>query len=352
MADLKNLHKEITEKVNIASTLKELDDVRIYALGKKGIITEEFKKMGSLSDEEKKSFGKEINNLKEDITKVITEKKEELEDKEINAKLENERIDVTLPVYDNKQLGRLHPISRTIEELTEIFSAIGFRMAQGPEIEDDYHNFSALNLPPHHPARDTQDTFYLKSGNVLRTQTSNVQIREMTEKGAPIKLFSPGKVFRREMDATHAAQFHQLEALYVDKNVTMRDLIGCLQYFISTFFEKEVEIRLRPHYFPFTEPSGEIDVKCKKSKEKFIVGEGDDWIELLGCGMVHPNVLKNCNVDPKIYQGYAFGIGIERFAMLKYGMPDIRGFYASDIKWMEHFGFLPIETPSNAEGLS
>jgi phenylalanyl-tRNA synthetase alpha chain len=351
--DTNQIKKEILEKIKNAETSSDIEQIRIYTLGKQGVLTNEFKNLSQLEGNEKKSRGQKLNDLKNELTSAIENKMEELESKELNEKLKKVIIDITLPTYDNHPNGRIHPITQTINEITTIFADMGFSIAEGPQIEDDYHNFEALNLPPHHPARDMQDTFYLKNGNVLRTHTSSVQIREMSQKGVPIKIISPGRTYRYDSDQTHSPMFHQFEGLVIDKNINMGHLKGCLQEFCEAYFEtKNIPLRFRANYFPYTEPSAEVDIGCTFENGDFIIKEGGNWMEILGCGMVHPNVLKNCGINPDEYQGFAFGTGIERIAMLKYGIRDIRSFHASDLRWIKHYGFLPFEVPNNSEGLS
>ena len=279
--------------------------------------------MATLSNEERAVVNAENTELRQ----LFKEKQTELENATLNAKLATEYIDVTLDTQPENH-GTLHPLTQSLKELSGIMESFGFTLWTGPEIEDDWHNFTALNTPEYHPARDMQDTFFLENGNVMRTQTSAIQIRAMEKHGAPIKIFAIGSTYRKELDATHSAMFGQMEGLYIDKNVTMSDLIATLRALLSKFFERDIEIRIRPSYFPFTEPSVEFDMKW-----------GDDWLEICGAGMVHPNVLKNCNIDPNEYQGFAFGFGWDRMAMLKYGLNDLRKFYDGDIRWLKNSGF-------------
>ena len=291
------------------------------------------------------------------MAELIVARKMVLEKAGIDARLIEEKIDVTLPARPETQ-GAIHPISQTIDEVISIFGEMGFRVAEGPDIEEDWYNFTALNIPLDHPARQEHDTFYLNAERdgqrmVLRTHTSPVQIRTMQVQEPPIRIIVPGRTYRCDHDATHSPMFHQVEGLHIDKGINMGHLKGCLNYFIKEFFEVDkIKMRFRPSHFPFTEPSAEVDIGYRIEKNKIIIGEGDKWLEVLGCGMVHPNVLKNCKVDPKIYQGFAFGIGIDRLAMLKYGINDLRSFFECDYRWLNHYGFDPLDVPTNYRGLS
>lgn len=340
MQELKD--RFLNELVNI-SNKKELEDLRVNFLGKKGKVTLLTKNIVNLSINEKKSIGLEINNLKEFISENISNKLKEFDKLEIEEKIKSEFIDITLPCRENN-FGGIHPISKVQNELEEIFDSMGFAITDGPEIEDDWHCFTGPNTPEDHPARQMQDTFYLpdfENGKiVLRTQTTSMQIREMEKHNPPFKFITMGKTFRSEMDATHSPMFHQIEGVYVDKTVTAQDLKSCLITFFKKFFGlREVPLRFRPSYFPFTSPSFEIDIKCTKSDGKLVLGVGSDWMEVCGAGMIHPNVLKNVNVDPTQYQGFAFGFGIERLAMLKYGIRDIRNLYEGDIRFLKNYNF-------------
>lgn len=338
--NLQTIQQEITTTLD----LQELDDLRVKYLGKKGKITLQMKELGSLSPDERKERGAELNKIKNQISLSIEEKKAELEVASINKQLENEWVDVSLPTRPERQ-GKLHPITQVSLEVAKIFENMGFQAAEGPEIEDDWHNFGALNFPENHPARQMHDTFYLNpdadgTKRLLRTHTSSVQIRAMMAGEAPFRIISLGKVYRSDSDPTHTPMFHQIEGLLVDKNIHMGHLKGCLVQFIKEFFEvAEVPVRFRPSFFPFTEPSAEVDIGCKRTKDSLKIGEGDEWLEVLGCGMVHPNVLKNVGIDPSEYQGFAFGMGLDRLAMLKYGIPDLTKFFTSDIRWLSHYGF-------------
>lgn len=357
MTEMETLQQDLLKQVENASNLAELDAVRVSVLGKKGIITEKMKTLGSMQPEERKAAGQQFNLLKEAVANAIESKKQSLEDAEINARLAKEAVDITLPVRPETQ-GRIHPLYQTYDEVIAIFGQMGFELAEGPDIEDDFHNFTALNTPKNHPARQMQDTFYLQAEEngerfIVRTQTSAVQIRTMEEKKPPIRIIVPGRTYRCDYDATHAPMFHQVEGLVVDTVTNMAHLKGCLIEFVKTFFELDkVPVRFRPSFFPFTEPSAEMDIGCSRQNGELKIGEGNDWLEILGCGMVHPNVLKACNIDPEVYQGFAFGIGLDRLAMLKYAIPDLRTFFESDLRWMKHYGFVPLDIPSVGAGLS
>ena len=360
MSDIEVIKTSLLEQIANAEDAKALDEARVAALGKKGQITELLKTLGSMPMEERVSFGKKINVVKAEIEAKITEKKQELETKQLNEKLKKEVIDVTLPCRPETQ-GRIHPVSKVYEEIVAIFAQMGFEVAEGPDIEDQFHNFNALNMPPNHPARQMQDTFYIPNPEsadfddsyVVRTQTSSVQIRTMENKRPPIRIIAPGRTYRSDYDATHTPMFHQVEGLVIDKNITMAHLKGCLYDFVKAFFElDELPVRYRPSYFPFTEPSAEMDIGCLKSKTELKIGAGDDWLEILGCGMVHPNVLRAGGIDPDEYQGFAFGVGMDRLAMLKYGIPDLRTFFESDVRWLKHYGFVPLDESSMTGGLS
>lgn len=360
MEDLKELETGLLAQITAAADLKALDEIRVSVLGKKGTITEKMKTLGSLPLEEKIAAGKALNVLKSAVEKAVDTKKQELETAELNRKLANERIDVTLPVRPEVQ-GRIHPVSKIYEEVVAIFGQMGFEVAEGPDIEDQFHNFNALNMPANHPARQMQDTFYIANPDsadfddsfVVRTHTSGIQIRTMESKKPPIRIIAPGRTYRSDYDATHTPMFHQVEGLVIDKTTTMAHLKGCLYDFVKAFFEiDDIKVRYRPSYFPFTEPSAEMDIGCRKGKGELKIGEGDDWLEILGCGMVHPNVLRAGGIDPDEYQGFAFGVGIDRLAMLKYGIPDLRTFFESDLRWLKHYGFVPLDTSSMTGGLS
>ncbi|MBW7910697.1 MAG: phenylalanine--tRNA ligase subunit alpha [Alphaproteobacteria bacterium] len=359
MSNLEALKKEIVETVKAAGDIQSLEEVRVTALGKKGRVTDLMKTLGTLSPDERKEMGQALNRLKDEISAEIDARASILKAAAMNARLASEKIDVTLtPRPENK--GSIHPISQTIEEMITIFADMGFSVAEGPEIEDDFHNFTALNFPPEHPARQMHDTFYLpdvagKTGDaakrLLRTHTSTVQVHVMQTQKPPIRVIIPGRTFRSDYDMTHTPMFHQMEGLLIDKAAHMGHLKGCLIEFCKRFFEvDDLPTRFRPSFFPFTEPSAEMDIGCSRDKGELKIGAGSSWLEILGCGMVHPNVLKNCGIDPDEYQGFAFGMGIERVAMLKYGIPDLRTFFESDLRWLKHYGFGPLEQPNKALG--
>jgi len=343
--ELKNLEKQIEEKISNTGTLDKLNSIRIEVFGKKGLITNHLKSLAELPENERKEKGKKINDLKKKIEILLQQKNKNLSDNEISQKLQKEEVDVTLstrPAYE----GKLSPITQTIAEVTKIFQKMGFETALGPDIEDDYHNFTALNIPPEHPARQLHDTFYIKNkkNKLLRTHTSPVQIRTLEKKKPPLKIIAPGRTYRADSDMTHTPMFHQVEGLYLDTNVNMSQLKGCIMDFCKEFFEiDDLPVRFRPSFFPFTEPSAEIDIGCYKDKKNIRIGNGGSWLEIMGCGMVHNKVLKYCKIDSKKYQGFAFGLGVERLAMLKYGISDLRSFFDSDIKWLNNFGFLTFE---------
>jgi phenylalanyl-tRNA synthetase alpha chain len=350
------LRREILDAVSSAESRDALEQVRVSALGRKGRVTQLMKTLGSLEAEARRAAGAALNLLKDEVEAAITMAAAKLLHVDLERRLTGERVDVTLPVEIGGE-GRVHPISQTIDELTAIFGEMGFRVAEGPHIEDDFYNFTALNIPPEHPARQEQDTFYLTekrdgSRKVLRTHTSPVQIRTMLASSPPVRIIVPGRTFRSDHDATHSPMFHQVEGLVVDRSTHMGHLKGCLIEFCRAFFEMDdLPVRFRPSYFPFTEPSAEVDIGCSREGGGLKIGAGGDWLEILGCGMVHPKVLENCNIDPAIYQGFAFGMGIERIAMLKYGIPDLRAFYDSDLRWLRHYGFQALEVPSVVAGL-
>lgn len=362
MENLDALKSEIIEKIKNADSLKNLEDIRVSVTGKKGCLTEMMKGLGALPLEEKIALGKGLNMLKNEVEAAFEEQKKNLEAKALEEKLKTEKIDVTLPVRPEVQ-GRIHPVSKIYEEVAAIFGQMGFAVADGPDIEDQFHNFNALNMPANHPARQMQDTFYLNNNPsqpfdmdmayVIRTHTSGIQIRTMEKQQPPIRIIAPGRTYRSDYDATHTPMFHQVEGLVIDKNITMAHLKGCLYDFMKAFFElDDLPVRYRPSYFPFTEPSAEMDIGCLKTKTELKIGAGTDWLEVLGCGMVHPNVLRAGGINPDEYQGFAFGLGIDRLAMLKYGIPDLRTFFESDVRWLKHYGFTPLDFSSMTGGLS
>ncbi len=354
MSEIEKKIAEYKNKIDSCSKLKELDLLKSEVLGKNGLINLEFKKLSELPVEEKKSFAANINKIKQDLSDIFRLKLVEILDKDIIDKVKKEKVDVTLPEKDFK-IGKVHPVSQVIDEISCIFSEIGFSVEEGPDVENEYNNFTALNTPENHPAKDMHDTFYLDHDmkTLLRTHTSPVQIRTMLKGKPPFKIIAPGRTYRSDSDQTHTPMFHQLEGLHIDKNINMGHLKGCLNYFIKEFFEVDkIKMRFRPSHFPFTEPSAEVDIGYRLENNKIIIGEGDKWLEILGCGMVHPNVLKNCKIDSNKFQGFAFGIGIDRLAMLKYGINDLRSFFECDYRWLNHYGFDPLDVPTNYRGLS
>ncbi|WP_353858431.1 phenylalanine--tRNA ligase subunit alpha [Azospirillum formosense] len=350
------LKDELLSQVNAAGDLAALEEVRVTALGKKGRITGFMKELGGLSPDERRERGQQLNALKDEIAAAIDGRKADLARAHLEARLQAERIDVTLPVRPETE-GRIHPISQTIDEMVAIFAEMGFSVAEGPDVEDDFHNFTALNFPPGHPARDMHDTFYLPDNGdkkmLLRTHTSPVQVRTMLNKKPPIRIIAPGRTYRSDYDMTHTPMFHQIEGLVIDEATHMGHLKGCLIEFCRAFFDvDDLPLRFRPSFFPFTEPSAEVDIGCSRKGGELKLGNYGDWLEILGCGMVHPNVLEACGIDSTKYQGFAFGMGIERVAMLKYGIPDLRTFFEADLRWLKHYGFVPLDVPSMAQGLT
>jgi len=356
---LKKLKDELTSLILAATDLPALEEARVSALGKKGRITDLMKTLGSLDAEARKETGAALNVLKDEIAALINRQETALKTQALDSRLAQETLDITLSPRPEKK-GHIHPISQTMDELVSLFAAMGFTVAEGPEIEDDFHNFTALNFPPGHPAREMHDTFYLPDDpeekgeaakKLLRTHTSTVQVRVMKEQKPPIRVICMGRVYRSDYDITHTPVFHQMEGLVIDKTTNMGHLKGCLMDFVRTYFEIDnLPVRFRPSFFPFTEPSAEMDIGCDRSGGALKLGTGKNWLEILGCGMVHPNVLRNCGIDPEEYQGFAFGLGIERIAMLKYGIPDLRTFFESDIRWLQHYGFDPLDRPNRATG--
>ena len=344
---------DITSHINKANTLTELETIRVYYLGKKGLITSEMKSLFTLSNSEKKEKGQSLNHLKTYIEDQLKKKKILIEKKEVNKKIKNEKIDITLPARDF-ETGKIHPISQSIYKIIDIFGSMGFSVESGPDIESDFNNFTALNIPSHHPAREMQDTFYIENSSkedekVLRTHTSPVQVRHMLKSKPPIRIIVPGRTYRSDSDSTHTPMFHQVEGLLIDENSSMAHLKGCLIDFLKEFFEIDnLQYRFRPSYFPFTEPSAEMDVAYTKENDVLKIGEGNQWLEILGCGMVNPRVLDNCNINSNKFQGFAFGMGIERLSMLKYGITDMRGFFDSDFRWLKHYGFNPLDLTTSS----
>jgi len=346
--ELMKLKDEILKSVDEASDLASLDDVRVKALGKKGQLTELMKTLGTMTPDERKAFGQQINEVKTAVAEALDAKKKVLEEAKLNERLATEKVDVTLPVRPDVQ-GRIHPVTQVMQEMLTIFAGMGFELAEGPDVDDDWHNFEALNTPADHPARQAQATFFMKNAQtLLRTQTSTVQIRTMEAQKPPIKIVAPGRCYRVDSDATHSPMFHQIEGLVVDEATSLAHLKGVFVDFIRQFFDTDdVPVRFRPHFFPFTEPSYEADVGGPLAQSL-----GKEWLEVFCCGMVDPNVLKNCGLDPNVYQGFAFGLGLDRFAMLKYGIPDLRDFFDADMRWIKHYGFAPLDMPSVTGGLT
>ncbi|RCS22301.1 phenylalanine--tRNA ligase subunit alpha [Phyllobacterium salinisoli] len=359
MSDIAELEQSLLAEIAAASDEQAIEAVRIAALGKKGSISEKLKSLGSMSPEERQTHGPAINGLKTRVTEALASRKAQLRDAAITARLETEKLDVTLPVRASPaERGRIHPISQVIDEITAIFADMGFAIAEGPDIETDYYNFTALNFPEGHPAREMHDTFFFNPDEkgerkLLRTHTSPVQIHTMEAQKPPIRIVIPGKTYRMDSDATHSPMFHQVEGLVIDKAANVANMKWVLEEFCKAFFEvPSLKMRFRPSFFPFTEPSMEVDIQCDRSGTEVRFGEGDDWMEILGCGMVHPNVLRFCGLDPDEYQGFAWGMGIDRIAMLKYGMPDLRAFFDADVRWLQHYGFRPLDMPTLFGGLS
>ncbi len=355
--DLESLEQTLLARVAAASDEAALEALRVEALGKQGSVSALMKNLGSMSPEERKEFGPKLNGLKDRVTEAIVLQKATLAEAALDAQLKAEAVDVTLPPV-KPRLGTIHPVSQVMEELAQIFGEMGFSVEEGPDIESDFNNFTALNFPPKHPARETHDTFFMDAKDergerkVLRTHTSPVQVRTMLKQKPPIRMICMGRTFRKDSDATHTPMFHQIEGLVIDETSTMADLKSVLIAAIKAYFEvDDVKLRFRPHHFPFTEPSAEVDVGCDRSGGQIKIGAGDDWLEILGSGMVHPNVLANCGIDPEKYQGYAFGLGIDRLAMIKYGMNDLRALFDADTRWLKHYGFSPYLLPGLAQGV-
>jgi phenylalanyl-tRNA synthetase alpha chain len=337
MSSLESLVEDGKKAVLQATDLQALEQVKVEYLGKKGLITSQMKQLGSLPKEQRPEFGQKINVAKQSVQQALDARKEQLDQARIAEQLEKETIDVTLPGRD-AALGGIHPVNRTLERIEEYFSQIGFRVEEGPEIEDDYHNFEALNIPGHHPARAMHDTFYFSESLLLRTHTSPVQIRTMEQQQPPVRIIAPGRVYRCDSDLTHTPMFHQVEGLLVDEHTSFADLKGVLDEFLKNFFEKDLDVRFRPSYFPFTEPSAEVDIQCVMCNgDGCRVCSHTGWLEILGCGMVHPNVLKSVGIDSEKYSGYAFGMGVERLTMLRYGVNDLRLFFENDLSFLKQF---------------
>ncbi|GGC93648.1 phenylalanine--tRNA ligase subunit alpha [Chelatococcus reniformis] len=359
MSDMSVLEAGLLAEIEGAPDEAAIESVRVAALGKKGSVSELLKTLGAMTPDERKAQGPLINGLRDRVQAALGKRKDALAAAALSARLASERLDVTLPVQEAPQTrGRIHPISQVVDELTTIFADMGFSVAEGPDIETDFYNFTALNFPIGHPAREMHDTFFLPADaagerKVLRTHTSPVQIRTMLSAPPPIRVICPGRTYRTDSDQTHTPMFHQVEGLVIDKGSHLGHLKWVLEEFCKAFFEVDsVKMRFRPSFFPFTEPSAEVDIQCSRKGGEIRFGEGDDWLEILGCGMVHPNVLRNCGLDPDEYQGFAWGMGIDRIAMLKYGMPDLRPFFDADVRWLEHYGFRPLDLPTLAGGLT
>ena len=348
-----DLRDKYIQAIANASDEAGLEDLRVQAVGKKGEVSLKMRELGKMTNEERQVAGPALNALKNEINSALAAKKEALADAALDERLRTEWLDVTLPSRNQRQ-GSIHPISQVTEEISAIFADMGFAVAEGPQIESDWYNFDALNIPGHHPARAEMDTFYThraegdnRPPHVLRTHTSPVQIRSMQAQGAPIRIIAPGRVYRADYDQTHTPMFHQVEGLAIDTDISMANLKWVLEEFVKSFFEVDnVELRFRASHFPFTEPSAEVDIRCSWEGGTLKVGDGDDWLEILGSGMVHPKVLEAGNIDPSIYQGFAFGVGIDRIAMLKYGIPDLRAFFDSDLRLLRHYGFAALDTPT------
>ena len=359
MSDIAKLESELMTAVSSAQDEAALEAVRVAALGKSGSVSALLKTLGAMTPDERKVQGPAINGLKDKLGAAIAARNEELAASALDTRLNSETVDVTLPVRETPaETGRVHPISQVIDELTAIFADMGFAVAEGPDIETDDYNFTKLNFPEGHPAREMHDTFYFNpkpdgSLLLLRTHTSPVQVRTMLSQKPPIRVICPGRTYRSDSDQTHTPMFHQVEGLVIDKSSHLGHLKWILHEFCKAFFEVDnVNMRFRPSFFPFTEPSLEVDIQCRRDKNEIRFGEGEDWLEILGCGMVHPNVLKLCDLDPEVYQGFAWGMGIDRIAMLKYGMSDLRQLFDGDVRWLNHYGFRPLDVPTLAGGLS
>jgi phenylalanyl-tRNA synthetase alpha chain len=359
MSALSELEAATLSAIATAADESALENVRVAALGKKGTISAELAKLGKMSPDERKGAGAAINAIKDKVTEALAERRNILKEAALEARLVGETIDVTLPVRETGvETGRIHPISQVMDELTAIFADMGFSIAEGPDVESDGYNFTKLNFPAGHPAREMHDTFFFAPDangerKLLRTHTSPVQVRTMLAQKPPIRVICPGRTYRCDSDQTHTPMFHQVEGLVIDKSAHLGHLKWILEEFCKAFFEvPSVKMRFRPSFFPFTEPSMEVDIQCSRQGGEIRFGEGNDWLEILGCGMVHPNVLRNCGVDPDEYQGFAWGMGIDRIAMLKYGMPDLRPFFEADVRWLSHYGFRPLDLPTLAGGLS
>ncbi len=367
--DISVLESETLSRLSAADSEAALETLRVEALGKQGFVSQLMRTLGQMSPDERQAMGPKLNGLKDRLTEALAARKAELAEAALEAKLRAEAVDVTLPAA-RVRVGAIHPISHVMEELAAICGEMGFVLEEGPDIETDFNNFTALNFPDKHPARDAHDTFFLgrtpgndpnapaapmdaRARKLLRTHTSPVQVRTMLKQKPPIRMICQGRTYRVDSDATHTPMFHQMEGLVIDRTSTMADLKGTVTALAKAFFEvDEVEVRFRPHFFPFTEPSAEMDVRCDRSGGQLKIGQGEDWLEVLGCGMVHPNVIRNCGLDPNEWQGYAFGFGVDRLAMLKYGMPDLRDVFSNDARWLKHYGFSPYLLPGLAQGVA
>jgi phenylalanyl-tRNA synthetase alpha chain len=349
--DTDQIKAEALDAIGTAATLDALEAERVRLLGKQGQVTALLKTLGGMSPEQRQSEGPRINGLREAVSTAIAERKGTLEGAVLEARLASERIDLSLPAPETPR-GSVHPVSQVMDELAEIFADMGFAVATGPEIEDDWHNFTALNIPETHPARAMHDTFYFPDGKLLRTHTSPVQIRTMQNQPPPIRIIAPGRVYRSDSDATHTPMFHQIEGLVIDRGIHLGHLKWTLETFLKAFFERDdIVLRLRPSYFPFTEPSAEVDVGFTWTNGRRILGGSEGWMELLGSGMVHPRVIRACGLDPDDYSGFAFGAGVDRLAMLKYGMDDLRAFFDGDLRWLRHYGFAALDVPTLSGGV-
>ncbi len=357
MTDLTSMEADLLRQVEGAGDLAALEALRVSALGKQGAVSALLKSLGSMSPDERREKGPLINGLRDRVQASLSQRKAGLEAAELEARLAAERLDLTLSA-PHRRRGSVHPTMQVMDEMIAIFAEMGFAVAEGPDIEDDFHNFTALNFPPKHPAREMHDTFFFhpdEAGErkLLRTHTSPVQVRTMISQKPPIRIISPGRTYRCDSDQTHTPMFHQVEGLVIDRDIHMGHLKWTLETFLARYFETDaVATQFRPHHFPFTEPSAEVDVQCDRSGGEVKIGQGADWLEILGCGMVHPNVLRACGIDPDEYQGFAFGMGVDRLGMLKYGMPDLRDMFASDVRWLSHYGFSAFAAPNQASGLS
>ncbi len=370
MTDIATLEADLTGQIASAKDAAALEAIRVAALGKSGSISALLKTLGSMSPEERKDAGPAINGLRDRIGAALSARKTDLEAAELDTRLAAETLDLSLPAPPRRK-GSVHPTMQVMDEMVAIFAEMGFSLAEGPDIEDDFHNFTALNFPPKHPAREMHDTFFFNPGpdgerKLLRTHTSPVQVRVMQKTNTPppapwitsaveppIRVIVPGRTYRKDSDQTHTPMFHQMEGLVIDRNIHMGHLKWTLETFVARFFEVDgVVARFRPHHFPFTEPSAEMDIQCDRSGGEVKIGQGTDWLEILGCGMVHPNVLRSCGLDPDEWQGFAFGMGVDRLGSLKYGMPDLRDMFASDVRWLSHYGFSAFQAPNPASGLS